>query len=489
MTLKASEGSACCLACLRRCLELGSLLSLHAPLRLTCSHCLLPHACLLLALQGPPFKYEKGLKEHSNFVNCVRYSPDGSRFISVSSDKAGILYDGTTAAVIGKLDAAGGHAGSIYSVAWSADGTRVVTSGGDKTVRIWDVSAGGDKFPCVGTFALGKGVEDMQEAVAWPAPELIVSLSLDGTLNYLKPGEAEPVARVVGHQAPANFIDVDPATGEIATGDIAGRVCVWRPTDDARTIYAARVMKGDVAAKKIAGVALRGGVLTAVAWDDKVRSGESAAEEFKAAVATPGQPKGIAVAAANPAVRVVVTSSSVVLLGEGGAAPSVTAVDYAPTCVDVSADGSVVAVGGKDKKIHVYRLAGGALAADGETKEFGGELSVVAVRPDGSAVAGGDAVREIRLYSTGADKAAIRVGRWVYHTTRVTGLKWSPNGAHLLSVSTDRRLCVWTPDADVPKINMDLASPSPFAACAWADDSAVWTLSIDGVAARRVLVL
>ena len=40
---------------------------------------------------GPPFRYEKGLKEHSNFVNCVRYSPDGSRFISVSSDKKALV--------------------------------------------------------------------------------------------------------------------------------------------------------------------------------------------------------------------------------------------------------------------------------------------------------------------------------------------------------------------------------------------------------------
>jgi WD repeat-containing protein 1 (actin-interacting protein 1) len=128
--------------------------------------------------QGPPFKYEKGLKEHTNFVNCVKYSPDGSKFISVSSDKQGIVYDGTTAAVIGKLDTATGHAGSIYSVAWSADGTRVVTSGGDKTVKMWDMTGAGPTFPCISTFTLGKAVEDMQESIVWPNSELVVSLSL-----------------------------------------------------------------------------------------------------------------------------------------------------------------------------------------------------------------------------------------------------------------------------------------------------------------------
>lgn len=127
---------------------------------------------------GPPFRYEKGLKEHANFVNCVRYAPDGSRFISVASDKVGIVYDGTTAGVIGRLDATQGHAGSIYGVSWSADGTRVVTCGGDKAVKIWDLSVEGDKFPCVATFTLGKAIEDMQEGVAWASSDLIVSLSL-----------------------------------------------------------------------------------------------------------------------------------------------------------------------------------------------------------------------------------------------------------------------------------------------------------------------
>jgi WD40 repeat protein len=323
-------------------------------------------------------------------------------------------------------------------------------------------------------------------------PSVIPSLQ-DGTLTYLKPSaaaeaDAAPAARIVGHQAAMHFIDVDPSTGEIVTGDVAGRVCVWRPTDEAHTVYTATVLKGDVPTKKVAGVTGRGGEVAVVSWDDKLRIGEAASNALKAAVAMPGQPKGIAVAASNPKIKVVVTGSAIVVV-DGAAAPVSTPAVFGPTCVDISADGSVVAVGGKDRKIHVYKLAAGVLTADGETKEFGGELSVVAVHPDGSAVAGGDAVRDVRLYSTGADKAAIRVGRWVYHTTRVTGLKWSPNGRHLVSVSTDRRLCVWDPNSDAPKLSIDLANPAPFAAVAWADDNTVWTVGIDGVALRRSLAL
>lgn len=64
-------------------------------------------------------------RDHSNFVNCVRYSPDGSKFISVSSDKKGIIFDGNSAEKIGELSSEGGHTGSIYAVSWSPDGKQV----------------------------------------------------------------------------------------------------------------------------------------------------------------------------------------------------------------------------------------------------------------------------------------------------------------------------------------------------------------------------
>ena len=36
--------------------------------------------------EGPPFKFSKAFKHHTNFVNCVRYAPSGSVFASVGSD-------------------------------------------------------------------------------------------------------------------------------------------------------------------------------------------------------------------------------------------------------------------------------------------------------------------------------------------------------------------------------------------------------------------
>jgi len=41
--------------------------------------------------EGPNFKLTKSSKEHSGFVNCNKFSPDGKHILSVSSDKVHIF--------------------------------------------------------------------------------------------------------------------------------------------------------------------------------------------------------------------------------------------------------------------------------------------------------------------------------------------------------------------------------------------------------------
>ena len=51
----------------------------------------------------------------------MRFSPDGSKFITVGSDKKGIIYEAKTGEKLGELSAEDGHQGSIYAVSWSPD--------------------------------------------------------------------------------------------------------------------------------------------------------------------------------------------------------------------------------------------------------------------------------------------------------------------------------------------------------------------------------
>lgn len=46
--------------------------------------------------EGPPFKYVKTVKGHKNFINQVKYNGTGKYFVSISSDRKIIIYDGLT---------------------------------------------------------------------------------------------------------------------------------------------------------------------------------------------------------------------------------------------------------------------------------------------------------------------------------------------------------------------------------------------------------
>jgi WD repeat-containing protein 1 (actin-interacting protein 1) len=438
--------------------------------------------------QGPPFKYEKGLKDHTNFVNCIRYAPDGSKFVSVSSDKQGLVFDGVTAEKIGKLDPTTIHSGSIYSCSWSSDSKKLVTSSADKTLKLWDLStAESGVYKCEATFSIGSKPEDMQNSVVWPAKsESLVSLSLDGSLNYVSLASKTVSKKIEGHKEAIAVFSYDAKTSTFITGDLGGRVCIWKSIDETNTRFVAKYTSGEIPTKKLSGVSIAGDVMTAVSWDDKLRLGDAVTGEFKKTISLPGQPKGVATCASNPSLHVVVTGSSIlVVLNETAAAP--VAVSWGPTCVDINEAGNLVAIGGNDKKVHIYSLEGTSLTQVGETAEAPAAISVVAISPKSDLISAGDALREVRLYDTkGATKVA---SRWMNHTTRVTGLKWSPDGKYIVTVASDRRLCFWDPSSDFPVKSIDLAHPAPFAGVVWCADSTIWTLGIDGIVARRVVAL
>lgn len=345
----------------------------------------------------------------------------------------------------------------------------------------------GGAYPCVATVTLGSTPDAMQNSVTWPSAGTIVSLSLDGTLNFISTASFAVERTLSGHSAAVCALDIDRSSGTIVTGDMNGRVVVWTPRNEARTIFDARATSGEVAGKKIGAVAVGGGGMASGAWDDKLRMGDAVTGAFSAAVPLPGQPKGIAVASGSPDVRIVVTGSAIVV-AKGAAIAATVEAPWAPTCVAISEDGSVVAVGGGDKKVRIFGLSGTSLTPVATTPEAGAPVSVVAVSPDGSKIALGDSLREVRLYNA-KDGSALVSGRWMNHTTRVTGIAFSPSGGLIASVSSDRRICIWDPASDLVKKTFDLAHPHPFAAVGWMSEDVLFTAGTDGVIVRRVLVL
>jgi hypothetical protein len=87
------------------------------------------------------------LKGHTREVNSASFSPDGSRIVTGSSDKAAKVWDAKTGAEVLTLK---GHTGEVNSASFSPDGSRVLTASYDGTAKVWDAKSGAELFTLKG---------------------------------------------------------------------------------------------------------------------------------------------------------------------------------------------------------------------------------------------------------------------------------------------------------------------------------------------------
>jgi WD40 repeat protein len=77
--------------------------------------------------------------QRDSFVNCIAFSPDGSRVTCGSGDKTVRVWDICTGRELLCLQ---GHDSSIRNLSYSSDGSRIATSSYDQTVRVWNADTG-----------------------------------------------------------------------------------------------------------------------------------------------------------------------------------------------------------------------------------------------------------------------------------------------------------------------------------------------------------
>ncbi|KAK9996572.1 hypothetical protein SO802_021258 [Lithocarpus litseifolius] len=393
--------------------------------------------------EGPPFKFKLSHRDHSNFVNCVRFSPDGSKFISVSSDKKGLIYDAKTAEKMGELSSEDGHKGSIYAVSWSPDGRQVLTASADKSAKVWEISEDGNGKVKKTLASPGSGgVDDMLVGCLWQNDHL-VTVSLGGTISLFSATDLDKAPLLLsGHMKNVTSLAVlksDPKI--ILSSSYDGLIIKWIQGIG----YSGRLQRKENSQIKCF-AAVEEEIVTS-GFDNKIWRvsvhGDQCGDADSVDIGS--QPKDLSLALLSPDLALVSTDSGVVLLRSAKIVSTIN-LGFTVTASAISPDGTEAIVGGQDGKLHIYSVTGDTLNEEAVLEKHRGAISVIRYSPDVSMFASGDVNREAVVWDR--DSREVKLKNMLYHTARINCLAWSPDSSMIATGSLDT--CVIIYEIDKP---------------------------------------
>ena len=398
---------------------------------------------------GAPFKFNSILRgQHDRFVLGTEFSPDGAMMVTVGADKKIWLYDGKTGEVKQSVGE-GIHTGSILGVNWASDSRQFVTASADQTVRIWDAEAA----KLVQSWRMGDdgkaSVQHQQVGVVWPksrGDKLIISVDLDGNLNYFDSDSPKPSKVVQSHQKSITAA-VTTYDQTLWTGSSEGRILAWDIAEQYADSVGGEQHRNYIAALSTSTQTQTQSKVYSTAWDDSLRKIDTDTKSFTTnPTKLSGQPKALAVATSS--LVIVATASGFETYSDAGDAISTHSTSFTPT--SLAAWNEIIAIGGDDKVLRLYDLSDPkSVKVIQELRDATVPISTISFATKGSLLAAGAANGKIYVYecsdpsSTSGDWKLL-TSRWSAHTARVTCVAWRDDGAAAASGSLDTNVHVWS---------------------------------------------
>jgi WD40 repeat protein len=175
-------------------------------------------AALHTALGSLVPRHGATLAERHDFVSSARFSPDGKRMVTVTSENVARVWDAATGAAVATLT---GHQKPVWFADYLPDGSGIVTASADGTARLWNAGTGRQ----VRIFE-GHGGPVLYAAISADG-RLLATASSDRTARIWEIGDGSVRVTLRGHKQELCCVQLSPLGLRAVTASVDGTARLW----------------------------------------------------------------------------------------------------------------------------------------------------------------------------------------------------------------------------------------------------------------------
>ncbi|MDJ0554868.1 MAG: TIR domain-containing protein [Microcoleaceae cyanobacterium MO_207.B10] len=363
------------------------------------------------------------IEGHNREISVVKFSPDSTILVSASHDKTVKLWktDGTL------LQTIKGHEAIVTAVDLTADGTILASASNDKTVKLWKTD--GTLLQTLSGHQAGVwgvAISPDNKFIATASDDKTVKLwKLDGTF----------VRTLSGHQAGVWGVAISPNGQVIATASADSTIKLWSP--DGKLLQTLVGHQGEIWRVEFN---TQGDRIASGSQDKTVKIWNLQGEELQSLVGHDGMVNSVSFAPDMKGIASASDDGTVKLWKENKALiTTLSSHKSGVNSVEFSPGGTKIASGSSDQTVKIWELESGLSSTISKPN---GTVSGIDFSPGGQLVATANSDNNIYIYQNDG----ILLKNIKAHNAELSTVQFSPDDSFLASGSWDNTAKLWELD-------------------------------------------